>query len=333
MSEFIRVFDTLRSPDGATGNHFIASQLAGFPDRHIAKDLSGHPAVLFEVLRIASDRAPLNFALENLRVEHEVQCRVGNLQGQTHTGRFTILQCLNDDRGIQDYFLRTMEMMVESLPANAKVAQISDAVEHLIELFQAMRRAPTRTVQGLWAELFLIVQARDSVVLLRAWHDEATEGIDFSRGSERIEVKCSADRMRRHFFSWEQVNPSAGTTQLIASLFVEPAAGGTTVGELWDRARALAAHDSDLRLKVEKVCLDSLGDGWQEARFMAYDAQRAAHSLLFYNVADVPKVSVELPPGVSEVRFRSDLSFAAPVGPASIHDRRELFRAMFGQEA
>jgi hypothetical protein len=329
MSGLLDLFDTLHAPLTATAEapHFCATQLEGPGDRHLAKDADGRPVLLFGIQRRAGERVPLNYALENLRVEYDLTCRIAGKQGQPRVVQFTVLRCLSDDRGIREYFLRTMEMLLAALPADASVSDVSAAVERLVALFQAMQQPSTRSTQGLWAELFIIVHAPDSLAMLEAWHSDVGDEADFSQGEERLEVKCSGDRTRRHYFSLEQVSPPADTMQLIASLFVEQAADGTTLGQLWERVRTIAAGSAELLLKIERVCLLALGETWQEARQRAYDAQRAAESLAFYNADEIPKVDGDLPEGVSEVRFRSDLSLVSPIDPLDYRGGRGLFDA------
>lgn len=329
MSDLLDLFDALNAPLAAPGDtaHFSAVPLDGPGDRHLAKDKNGRPLVLFGIVRRAGERVPLDYALENLRAEYDLQCRIAERDAQIRVGQFTVIRCLSDDREIREYFLRTMEMLMAALPADAGVSDVSRAVEQLVALFQAMRQPSSRSTQGLWAELFLIVHARAPVVMLEAWHNEAGEATDFSQGAERLEVKCSGDRTRRHYFSLEQVYPPGDSMQLIASLFVEPAAGGMTLGQLWDRARATVAGRPELVLKIEQACLHALGETWQAARQRGYDAQRASQSLTFYNAEDIPKVSGNLPDGVSEVRFRSDLAFVSPIDPRDYRGGRGLFDA------
>ncbi len=329
MSGLLDLFDTLLTPLAAAGEapHFSAIRLEGPGDRHIAKDADGRPVLLLGIQRQAGERVPLNYMLENLRVEYDLACRISGTQGKPHVGQFAVLRCLSDDRGIREYFLRTVEMLLAALPSDAHVSDVSAAVEQLITLFQAMRQPSSRSTQGLWAELFLIMHARDPLAMLEAWHPETAEEADFRQATERLEVKCSGDRTRRHYFSLAQVSLPRNTVQLIASFFVEQAVGGTTLGQLWDRVRAVAAGRTELLLKVERVCLLALGEAWQEARHLGYDAQRAAASLTFYNTEDIPKVGSDLPEGVTEVRFRSDLSFVSPIDPRDYRGARSLFDA------
>jgi hypothetical protein len=115
---------------------------------------------------------------------------------------------------------------------------------------------------------------------------------------------------------------SGNTNVVVASLFVERSTGGTSLGQLWDTVRSDVSANADLRLKVDEICLRSLGNSWLDARAISFDPQLAKQSLAFYDVQDIPRVGSQLPSGITEVRFRSDLSvglniFEAnrPIGP------------------
>jgi hypothetical protein len=84
---------------------------------------------------------------------------------------------------------------------------------------------PRKSVQGLWAELFLMARLRDPSALVAAWHSQLGDLYDFSAGSQRIEVKSAIGRIRRHHFTLEQVLPIPRTRVLIASVLVERGRG------------------------------------------------------------------------------------------------------------
>lgn len=308
---------------------FSGAPAPGFSGVHIAKDQLGRPAVLVCIDRPGTGLRPPSIALENLRVEHGLDCRISvPSSNQPLTGRFSLIHCLSLDDALQEYFLETMQVILRFLPSGVTAAAVSGAVDALASLFAAAQRASSRPVQGLWAELFVISRAREPLVLLDSWHSDPMERFDFSLGCQRIEVKCSADRTRRHHFSHEQAQPPAGVSLLVGSLFVEHSASGTTLGELWDDVRRIAGDSAELRLKIEQVCLQSLGNSWPQARAKSYDHQLAADSLLLFDIADIPKVPADLPIGVSEVRFRSDLGLASPLSTNLLTSFTGLFSAM-----
>ena len=313
MSSLSKLFRSIPTPSETFGLGFAGAAIPN-TEHHVGKDARGRPAILLRV--IGAPVRPPSIILQNLRVEHALHCRITTTD-RVLDDQFSVIGCQSTNELLQGCFLDLAETILQSLPVRPTAAQLSDAVERMAVLFLALERPATRTAQGLWAELFLIANARESVVAVESWHNEAAERYDFALALCRLEVKSSGDRTRNHYFSFEQVYPAAGLDVIIASLFVERSTAGAPLGDLWDAVRGAVTVNPELRLKVDEICLRSLGHSWPEARMLRFDDQLAKQSLAFYNVQDIPRVESELPAGISEVRFRSDLSLGQTVFEAN----------------
>lgn len=333
MSAIIDLFSRIVRPTLAAGpeNSFPSAPIPQGHDRHIGKDEAGRPLILLGMRRLAGEPVPISYVLENLRVDHDLQCRIVDATGSARVDRFSVIRCLSTDEALQGFFLRTMDALLNALPTTPTLPELATAVETLIALFQAIGRPPTGPIVGLWGELLLIAEAPQPRIALAAWHTDQHETCDFSSGAERLEIKCSGDRTRRHHFSLEQCYAPSETTQLIASLFVEPASGGVSLGELWDRIRDIVSDDPEMALKLDRVCMETLGSAWQEARIRRYDQQRSLESLLLFDSSAIPRIDLPVPTGVSEVHFRSDLSVAIPVEIRDFLRGSGLFGAVLGR--
>ena len=322
------MFDNLKTPkkqiDGV--ELFNCNRIPGFANCHLGKDVKGQPVIILSV-KNDGPASTQSILLENLRVEHGIHCKISPPIGPEFSGRFSILHCTSSDRDLHIYFLQIMNVILKYINDDSPANELSIAINKLARLFHALSKPASQTTQGLWAELYLIVQSRNPRIMIESWHTEATEIYDFNYGNQCVEVKCSSKRMRQHFFSYEQVYPPLGSSVLVASLFVEPTANGTTLGELWDKARDFALSEPDLRIKIENVCLDALGSTWINAREKAYDLELARHSISFFNIDDIPRISKRNPKGVSEIRFRSDLSHVNPININSYNEYGSLFNA------
>ena len=328
--DILGAFQDLNPPSRSEAPYtaFSGVRLPAHGSCHLGKDESSRPAILIGASGgERGTRAP-SIALENLRVEHGVSCVVTPPSGTTIRSRFSVVHCLSAEPNLQAYFLRVMATVLESLPERYGTRELSGAVDNLARLFHALQQAPSRPARGLWAELFVIGEASRPDVMIQAWHSQPTERTDFCLDRHRVEVKCSADRARRHHFSLEQLCPPSGVTTLVASLQVESVAAGSTIGQLWDQAREYVAGRPDLRMKVERVCMETLGSSWEEAREKAYDLRLARESLAFYDAVVIPKSPCDLPRGVSEVHFRSDLGLVQPIDVRSWRGRGGLFDAL-----
>lgn len=314
-TSWIAIFDSLALPPASARSRAFSARRAG--GHHVAKDADGNPALLLHVVADGHLRSPVPVRLANLRVEHSLRCRVTG-ESATADEVLTAVQCSTDDRQLHEYFLKAMQGVTASLPHPARQRDVDELVDSLVALFQTLREPPSASVNGLWAELFLIATSSDPRRLLEAWHIDASSRYDFDMNDERVDVKSSTDRTRRHYFSFEQVHPPAGTRAYIASMFVERSADGLSLGELWDSVRNLASHDARLVMKVEQVCAKTLGQTWFEARDRRFDEALAAESMAIYDAAVIPSVPHPLPVEVSEVRFRSDLATSPTIRLAPV---------------
>ncbi len=335
MSDLLDQFDHLNSlsEQPGTGELFSGIPLSGSQSRHLARDTLGRPAILFRVAPGPHDRRLVSMALENLHVEHKITCRIATGVGQLSTGEYSIIRCVSSERSLHEYFLNTLDGIVRSVPDPVTAPDVGNIVETLIALFHSLRLPSSRSTIGLWGEMFLILRSAQPRLLLEAWHADVAERYDFCCDDQRLEVKASSDRSRRHHFSFEQAYPPNPLTVIVASLYVEQCTQGVSLGDLWDRLRRIAAGNLDLVLKLERVCIEALGDAWHSSLPCAYDWQLAAESLSFYSIDGIPRVPQSQPIGVDDIHFRSDLGLAQPTLPADCRGTGRLLDAMFGDHS
>lgn len=331
MDDLLTIFQQLSAPRSDSSGTEAFNSLP-IPDRgqwHMGKSDAGLPAVLVAVQGRQGVDRPLTVGLENLRVEHNIRCRLTRPDGDAAVARYSIIQCLSTDAEVQACFLRTIAGALIGLARRVEARDLTELVDRLVALFRLVRRPRAQTIRGLWAELLVILAASDPPMMIDAWHSNPAERFDFSRDDERLEVKSSSTRSRDHVFSFEQVYPPSGASVLIASVHVEDQTNGITLGTLWDRVSD-AAPSSDARLKIERVCVESLGEDLSAGRASTFDWDLAVESLAFYRAADIPRPPPGCPSGVSQIQFRSDLSLAVPVDPSSLPPSSELHRSCFG---
>lgn len=326
--DMVRLFDSLSAPATDVGlGRFCAQPVPGFPACAVAKDTSGHPALLIQADN-AQPGIPAPLALEHLSVIHLVTCRVqGPATGESER-TLSVLRCTEADRAFHEFFLRALHPVIASLPRNPSRQQISDAIERLVDLFRKITETPRKTVAGLWAELFVIASASDPAALLACWHSAPEEKFDFVSGAERIEVKAASGGLRVHHFSLEQIRPPAGAQAVVASVMLERAEGGSSIADLIDAIRQRVA-DPELLIRLDAVVAQAIGLDWRSMQRTSFDRQLAAASLRFLDASGIPSVPLPLPPEVSDVRFRVDLSCHELPLPAHLIERVQLFRAAF----
>ena len=262
--------------------------------------------------------APL--VLEHLSVLHNVDCRLQQDNAESRTRRLSVIRCSDSDRVFQEYFLRALIPVLCSLPTTPSRQNVVTAVNTLVALFSRAMQPPRKTVQGLWAELFLICQSRDPAMLIRCWHAVPEDRFDFADGPQRIEVKAASGRVRIHTFALDQVRPPMGCIAIVASILVERSGGGQTASDLLDEVRS-RVDTPDLLIRLDSVVAQIVGTEWRQANSIAFDRQLAEDSLRFFDAHDIPSVASDVPPQVSDVHFRVDLTQQSP---ATRHDLASL---------
>jgi len=330
--DLVQLFDGFPAPASDVGlGRFCALPVPGYPFCAVGKDVNGRPVLLIQADNAQpGTAAPL--ALEHLEVIHLVNCRVQSPNAAEMNRTLTVVRCTGADRDLHEYFLRCLHPIVASLSANPSRQQISDAVERLIDLFRQLAEAPRKTVAGLWAELFLLSQARDPARLLAGWHAMPEDRFDFASGMDRLDVKAAFGGLRMHHFALEQLRPAGQTRVVIASLLTDRAEGGSSVNDIVDSIRSRIA-DPGLLIRLDSVVAQTLGQDWRTMRQGRFDLQQATHTLRFVEAAAIPSVPIPTPREVSAVHFRVDLSQHALPFPDALMEGSELFRAALPDRA
>ena len=202
---------------------------------------------------------------------YDLNCRVSRLDGTFETGRFTVVRCTGEDSTLQDYFLKVASTILVTLKDQPTQSDVADAMNRLIELFRAIGQSPRKSIQGLWAELFLISQARQPAILVDAWHIVPEDRYDFAIDNQRIEVKSFTGSIRLHHFSLEQLHPPEGVKALVASVSVENSQAGVSIEDLRGKIQIRLSNNLDALLHIDRVIALTLGDAWQQASDARFD--------------------------------------------------------------
>ena len=304
-----RLFAELGVPASSQGRVYETARIARNSRYRVGRDSQGNPAILIETTGTAGAAALSDFEGRHVRVGHGVSCSISEAGVDIGREQFSVVTCVDSDDLLKDRFFDVAETLLRSLGETPAIEELRRVVAELIELFRLASQPPRGTIQGLWAELWIVTQAREPEVLLDAWHAEPSDAYDFNSGSERLEIKSTSQRTRKHNFSHRQLQPPTGTRVAIASVFVESSGGGPTISTLVDRLRRRVAEPRALR-RLDYVVASTLGADWRPGVEAAFDAELASESLHFYTVEAIPSLPSAIPPGVSDIRYVSDLSGA-----------------------
>jgi hypothetical protein len=324
--DLVQQFESLVLPLPAVfGSDLAAVPILGAATHRLAKDANGSPCVLLRQPAQAQRASPIR--LDNLLVSFDVPCSIALPGGELERDTFTIVRCAPTDPLLFPHFLQIIAPVVALLGAAPPTAAVRRMILSLVALFQALAVPPTKTIQGLWAELLLIRLSSDPPATARAWHRDPFEHFDFADGPQRIEVKSSSTRQREHYFSLGQLVPLRGARVAVASVFVERAGGGVSIRKVVADTRALLGGDISLVTQFDACVYKSLGSGWADAMDECFDWELAVDSIAFYAAEFVPRPENPMPQSVFDVRFRSDMGSTARLSLQDLRDAGGLFAA------
>ena len=325
MANLFELFESLPLPQTDDEPHFSAIPIPRYENHRLGKNSLGMPLLLISTSNFTKQDHPAPIVLEHLKVLHQIDCHISRPDGIIEQGVFTIVQCIARDANLHQYFLRIVSSVLLSLRNIPTQDEITYAVNQLVELFRAIAQPARKSIQGLWAELFIMARTKNTAELVSAWHSKPDDLYDFSASSQRLEIKSTAHQIRQHFFSLEQLNPPAGIEVLVASVIVENNQAGKTINDLSEKILSHINNKPDLVLHFERIMGLSLGNTWYRASEERFDEKRAEQALKFFNVSDIASVNPNLPREVSCVRFKSDLTNIPSIEKSQYHRKSGLF--------
>jgi hypothetical protein len=206
------------------------------------------------------------------------------------------------------HFLAAVSAVIEG---DAELDLSSDpaaAIRTLIEVFKSMSRRPLTSVQGLWGELFLIAGSADPVRLITAWHITQYDRHDFVAAQQRIEVKTTTMRHRRHRFSYDQLLVDEPERLVVASLLLETAANGATIGDLTQICVRRLGPSESCRHTLLRGVAEALGENWDAAQRQRYDVHMAGRSINFFDSTVIPTPTPPATHRISDIHYTADLT-------------------------
>ncbi|MBL0197033.1 MAG: PD-(D/E)XK motif protein [Myxococcales bacterium] len=270
----------------------------------LAVSHEGHLALLIDVVRTEASN-PRHF--ENLRYEPPRELEVIGRGGRRRQP-LAALVCRTKDEGLQSAFLRIAVALLDTSAAKLTEGELETRLDENVNLFRALGRPASQTIQGLWCELAVVLWSADVRLALASWHSSPRALHDFVAGPARLEVKSCGTGMREHALRLEQLQEAPGGRTLLASLVVGESDDGETVGDLCDAVLARVDHDIELKRRLETIVTQSLGRDWREAASRRFALEEARRELRIYDARQVPTVPQPLPAEVKHVHFVVDLS-------------------------
>ena len=305
------VFLEIEIPQTENPKLFNATALSDFPFAKIGVNYLGFPVILisskFDQLHLSQK----NIKLKYIELTHNLECKVSE-NGKSKIDNYSVIIFKSNEETLQNYFLGIAQSLLNSLSKKPTQKEVFETFKNFVEIFRSLTETPTKTIQGLWAELILIEQSKKPITLINYWHNIPEEKFDFNADSEKIEVKSNSNLERVHIFTAEQLNPKNDSQVIIASIFTKQVSNGLNILNLLDKIDNRIT-DNELIEKVYRIVSKTLGNTFEQTTKIKFDYDLAKNSLRFYRHQDISKVErINIPQRVSEVKFKSDLSNLSP---------------------
>ena len=302
--ELFKEFQELESPsDDAT---YTASRIPTWPRYRVARTSEGNAALLVLLPDETTER--ISISLKHLRIRGGTPATVKTETEETSNEHVVVIECLNATIELVRRFWRAAEWLIRDVGESPTIQSIEAEIQQLIELFRAMERPADTTIAGLWSELLIIERSSDAEKAIEAWRNETESSYDFSLGTQRLEIKGTTGDSRNHNFSLDQLEVGQEVGLFVGSVLLNRSSLGVSVSELVERIASRIGNNSTEEIRtLERTIIATLGEE------VKYRYEDAVQSLRIYEGKNIPKVKPDVPAGVSNVRFQSDMSFTEPI--------------------
>ena len=298
------IFKELESNNIADNEKFSAKPLPFNSNHKIGIDSNGYP--LFFVECIDFEITP-NIDLELISIQFNQLCRLTDRE-KISEGRYTIISLKTINLDFLRYFIDVTSLILQRMNKRPSHKEVTSELTKLIELFKVFSKPSRKTIQGLWAELFIIERAKDPIYMLQSWHVSPEDKYDFNDGNDKVEVKCTANSQRKHRFSYEQLTPNSKSQLLIASVITTRSGKGKNIFDLKDSILK-KIQDIKLKLALNEGIASTLGADFDKAFEYYFDYQMAIDNLSFFDVKEIPNIPSDvIPIELSNIKFDCDLT-------------------------
>lgn len=306
-------------------NSYRALSMESLPHR-VGCSNEGYPMLFIE----CCDKEHLSdIKLSMFRVLFNRRCSLADVDNNSLLEKdFAIIQMVADDQELIKYFFQVITIVLQRLPVKPKVKKLKEEISKVIEIFTIPPKFSKEVVRGLWAELLVIERSSNPEYLIKAWHEEPEDRFDFNDSVDKLEVKSTSGDQRTHIFSLEQLNPNDSSNLIIASVFVNSTGIGKSIFDLIEMISG-RLEDVDCSLKLSEIVLKTVGLHIDECKNMHFDYSFASDTLVYYDSKVIPSIDKNaIPPTVSAVHFRSNLTDVPSISETGFDEQSMLFKSL-----
>jgi len=270
----------------------------------IGKDCLSRPSLIIKADAIGMPHPQI--AIDNLSVIHNAKCAIHTDSYSICSEGFSLLICTSQDVELHEYFFVITSSVIEILRGPVTIDALNNIILHLIKLFRTLPLAAKKTIQGLWAELFVIANSRDTSFAIDAWHSFPDEPFDFGFNNIRLEIKSTSMGIRKHRFNLSQLRLNPPLRGFVVSIFVERFGNGSSINDLMQNIRQRISQSA--LIKLDEVVYSTLGNSWKSVTTDRFDLEIAKKTLTLFFAESLPCILMPLPREISDVHLMVDIS-------------------------
>lgn len=271
-----------------------------------------------------------NINLELIAVQFNELCKLKkSTVSSIQEDFYTVISLKTNREDYIEYFLNVVCLIIEGIGDTPTQHELLNEIQKLVELFRHLSVPPTNTLQGLWAELFVIEQSSNPSYLIKSWHKKTTDIFDFNDGIDKLEVKSTSRINRIHKFSHNQLIPNEGSNVIIASVCVQQSGQGKTIFDLKNDIDS-KLDSIELRFLLADMISKTLGVDFEKAGDYSFDYSLACDSYRKYNIKDIPSLdNNSIPEEISNIHYECDLSKVHSIDVlADVFPNSELIKSL-----
>lgn len=309
------LFSQLR--DRPSGHTYTVAEIPKRRGIWLGIDLTDSP-VLFVATQAASQEPPLRASKVSLHVGHRYS--LAHIDGTHSVNHLHALHCNSSKASDIETFLLLTEAFVSDR-TNDEIDRraLTSFFRSVVRLFSV---TPVKDLgaarRGLWGELFVMSRVHGFRFWAPFWHSEPSRRFDFSCGLKRVEVKITTRSERIHHFSHRQIFPIDDEEIVVASIVATEADSGISLRQLIEDCERVLVDTPDY-LKLAKAVRQTAMESADESGPIL-DAAEAAENLAWFRSVDIPHFRVPEPPGVTDTRYKIDLSTAPQLMPVNVDE-------------
>lgn len=310
MSEIKDLWTFLESkinPNTTDDTQGQSEEILGCPKLRIGIDGEMKPYVFYEHA-VQADRVPDPIDYKYVDIDFNIDLRLPGLPDRTITGLCIRFKKKNDPE-YQIVFKEALEGLMETIRSGSlNDDNVISRVEKFAELWNPKENINENELRGLWSELFLIYISKDKKRMLRGWHLNMNDKLDFTfDDGPDFELKSTMAQDRRHWFSHNQLKSRDPKGLVIVSMQLQRLAAGLTLDKLHTELVNMLGKDEKLKQAKERMHAAQIAN-LELYKTFCFDEALGKNSLKFYPCETIPSVNIDEHPAIKEVRYEIDLS-------------------------